>query len=253
MQALDKIQIKSNQAALWFLGQAGYIIRSSGKTVIIDPYLSDSVARKSPDFTRAYPPPMAPQELEADVILVTHDHLDHLDPDTLCAYEHKETTMFVAPRLAAKKLVSIGIPENNVQIIDSGEESVVDGLKIRGIYAIPNDPAVIDTAGYRVEFENGRNFYHTSDTGFSDVYLKSVPQSEILLVCINGRYGNLNIEQACRITVRVKPKIAIPNHYDVMKLNSEDPELFRKAMNKEHPDIGVEILKVMQPFIWGES
>ena len=46
---ITEYKIQKNQAALWFLGQAGYIIRSCGTTLAIDPYLSDSVAKAAPD------------------------------------------------------------------------------------------------------------------------------------------------------------------------------------------------------------
>src|SRR5262245_39201748 len=89
------------EAALWWLGQAGYILRASQMTVAIDPYLTDSAAAKAPEFTRLFPPPIAPEELRVDVVLITHAHLDHLDPETIGRYPAKAETWFVAPHLTA--------------------------------------------------------------------------------------------------------------------------------------------------------
>ena len=250
MKTIEQFSLKQQQAALWFLGQSGFFIKSCDRLVVIDPYLSDSVAKVSPELTRLYPAPIPPTDLKADLFVVTHDHRDHLDPETVGPYTHKETTMFIAPRLACKKLKSLGIPAGNIVRIDSGEEQTIEGVKIRGIYTIPNEASVIDTAGYRVEFENGRSVYHSADTGFSPLLLECAPTAEVAMVCINGQWGNLNIEEAALLTDKVKPKYVIPHHHDLMKLNSKDPEIFKYQMNYINPDIEVKILPVMKPFVW---
>jgi len=250
MRDVLKVRLGKAQACLWFLGQAGYVARSSGVTLVVDPYLSDSVGKASPDFSRAFPVPLAPEDLEVDVFVVTHDHLDHLDPETVGAYRHKKDTLFVAPRLAAKKLASLGVPKRNIRRIDSGENRRVRGVTISGVYAVPTSADAVDTTGYRLEFENGRSVYHSSDTAFSDVLICAAPRAEVLLVCINGKWGNLNVAEAAKLAAAAKPKVAIPNHYDLMARNSEDPEKFRAVMAKECPGVPVRILKVLEPFIW---
>lgn len=250
MKEITTYPISHEQAALWFLGQSGFLIKSCGLLVVIDPYLSDSVAKVSPKLTRSYPPPIDAAELKADLFIVTHDHLDHLDPETIGPYSHKKSTLFISPRLACKKLQSLGICRQNIVEIDSGQKEIVRGVEIEGIYAVPNEPAVIDTAGYRIEFENGRSVYHSGDTGFSPLLLECAPSAEVAIVCINGLWGNLNIEQAAEVVKKIKPKVAIPHHYDLMKLNSVDPEIFRYQMNYVNPQIQVQIPKILQPFIW---
>lgn len=250
MKEIESYPLNKEQAALWFLGQSGFLIKSCGTIVVIDPYLSDSVAKVSPRLTRSYPPPIDPTFLKADLFIVTHDHLDHLDPETIAAYKHKESTTFLGPRFACEKLKSLGISQNNIIRIDSGQRQTVRGVQIAGVYAVANEPAVIDTCGYRIEFENGRSVYHSADTGFSPLLLECAPAAEIALVCINGQWGNLNIEQAAELTNTVNPKVVIPHHYDLMKLNSANPESFKYQMNYINPKIHVEILKVLDPFVW---
>jgi len=242
--------LNKQQAALWFLGQSGFIIKSCDTVIAIDPYLSDSVAKTSPKLTRRYPPPIQPASLKVDLFIVTHDHLDHLDPETIAAYPHKESTLFIGPRLACKKLESLAIPRQQIVQIDSGQKQTVRGVEIQGIYAIANEPAVIDTCGYRIEFENGRSVYHSADTGFSPLLLECAPSAEVALVCINGQWGNLNIEQASALANQVNPIYAIPHHYDLMELNAANPESFRYQMNSVNPKIQVKILRVPDPFVW---
>ena len=251
MKRILDYEIEPEEAAVWWLGQAGYVVRSRGVTAAIDPYLSDSVARIAPEFGRLYPPPIDPAELMVDVVVITHDHLDHLDPETLGPYAHKDRTTFVAPRLAARTLSGLGIPQTNIRRIDIGErETVLDGVTVTGIYAVPTGPDALDTTGYLVELPNGRSVYHTSDTAYSELLLRSAPHAETLLVCINGKWGNLNVHQAVELACAVKPTHAVPNHYDLMALNSENPRTFEFFMRQAAPEIGVRILDVMQPFVW---
>lgn len=251
MDRILKHKLIENQAALWFLGQSGFVIKSAGITLAIDPYLSDSVTKVSPSLTRRYPAPIEPSALNVDIYIATHDHLDHLDPETVAPYKHKEATMFVGPRFVCNKFASLGVPKQNIVKIESGESKKVREVDITGIYALANEPAAIDTAGYKIVFANGRSVYHTADTGYSPLLLKCAPSAEVGLFVINGKWGNLNIEQAAELADMVNPRFAIPHHYDLMELNSENPDTFKYQMNYINPRIEVKIPMLMQPFVWG--
>ena len=250
MRTIAAYPLKKSQAALWFLGQAGYVMRSGGVTLVIDPYLSDSAAKVLPELSRAIPVPIAPDDLRADIFIVTHDHLDHLDPETVGAYRHKEATSFVAPRLACRKLRTLGVPERNIVRVDSGEEANLRGVSVLGVYAVPSAPDAIDTTGYRLKFANGRSVYHTADTGFAPLLLRGAPKAEVLLTCINGKWGNLGPEEAAELAVAVAPKVAIPNHYDVMAINAECPETFVFLLGQKAPRIEARVLRPLEPFVW---
>ena len=251
MNTIADLHLESAQAALWFLGQAGYLIRSAGVTVAIDPYLTDSAAAGAPEFTRLFPPPLAPEDLHADLYLVTHDHLDHLDPETIRRYRQRETTQFVAPRLAARKLRELGVPAENLHRLDAGEDWTSRGLTVSGIFALPTGADVLDTTGYLLRFANGRTVYHTSDTAFTPLLLQAAPRGvEVMLVPINGKWGNLNVEQAAELTAVVGPRYVLPNHYDLMALNAENPETFRWLCRQRKLAAQCVIPEVMKPFLW---
>jgi len=239
---------QTDKTALWFLGQAGYFMKSGDRTVIIDPYLSDSVAKVAPEFARAYPTPVQPDEIKADIFIVTHDHMDHLDPETIGPYAHKATTTFVAPRHAAKHLLKLGVPIQNITVIDQGDSKTVRGVVIEGVFALTTAVDTLDTTGYKLTFANGKTVCHTSDTAYCDLLLQAYPQTDVLLTCINGKYGNLSVDQAVKLTHAVKPKYVIPNHYDVMALNSENPESFRHFVKGAEAECV--ILDVLGKFEW---
>lgn len=251
MNSVLHLHLEDDEAAIWFIGQAGCIVRSSGITIAVDPYLSDSVAKIAPELSRLYPSPIAPEDLQVDIMVITHDHQDHLDPETIAPYRFKDNTLFVAPRLTIKSLVALGVPEQNIRRIDAGESDVpAEGVKVTGIYAVPTDADALDTTGYLFEFTNGRSFYHCSDTAYSELLLETAPRTEVLFVCINGKWRNLNIDQAVRLTSAVNPRYAIPCHYDVMALNSENPASFSFFLGQSCQNVEAKILEVMKPFIW---
>ncbi len=254
MKKILEQNIGTSEAALWWLGQAGYVVRAAGLTVVIDPYLSDSAAGESGEFSRRYPPPIQPEELSADIYIITHDHLDHLDPETLAGYKRKNDTWFVTPRFCAEKLASLGIPEKQIAIVNAGESWSHGSATITGCYAIPTGTDVLDTTGYLVQFANGRSFYHTSDTQFHSLVLDAAPRKpELMLVPINGKWKNPGPEQAVEFARAVQPRHVVPNHYDLMELNSENPEIFEWLCNHGGLTGRCLILERMQPFTWRQQ
>ena len=55
---------------------------------------------------------------------------------------------------------------------------------------------------------------------------------DILISCINGRYGNMNWQDAFMLAHRLEVKLAIPMHYDLFAINTEDPSLFVNAFDR---------------------
>lgn len=253
MQSIINQNLSPSQAAIWWLGQAGYVVKSAGVTVVIDPYLSDSAGAGAgaPEFSRQFPPPIKPEELVADIYIITHDHLDHLDPETLAGYQPKNDTWFVAPRFATKKLVTLGIPKDKIITLHAGDTWRLDSVQITGVFAIPTGADVLDTTGYLVEFDNGRSFYHTSDTEFHQLVLKSAPKKpELMVVPINGKWRNPGPEQAAAFALAVRPDFVMPNHYDMMALNAENPASFKWFCEQNGMGDRCIIPQRMQPFIW---
>jgi L-ascorbate 6-phosphate lactonase len=251
MESIVNQILLPSQAALWWLGQSGYVIRTSALTVVIDPYLSDSAAANAPEFTRLFPPPVLPELLQADIYIVTHDHLDHLDPDTLSKYQHKKDTWFVAPRLAARKLLTLNIPAERIVVVNAGDSWSEGRIQIDGIFALPTGADVLDTTGYLLKFANGRSIYHTSDTEFHPLVVAAAPKKpDVMVVPINGKWGNTGPEQAAEFALALQPAYVMPNHYDMMVLNAENPELFKWCCVKAGLGNQCIIPERMKPFIW---
>ena len=88
-QLLDDIQnrrVPDDALGLWWLGQASFVVKGAGTTIFIDPYLQ-------PNPQRLVPPALEPEQVtNADLVLCTHDHLDHVDRKGGAAHvQHRST------------------------------------------------------------------------------------------------------------------------------------------------------------------
>ncbi len=200
---------------LKWLGQAGYLLSDGETTICIDPYLSDVVNRVA-GRARSYPAPIAPADLRCDVMICTHDHLDHIDIDAIPEM-NKEHMTFYAPASSGDKLRSLGVVDPRP--FDEGDSFTRGRFHVRGVYA----DHTTDTVGVVITYED-TTLYFTSDTLFSEK-LKDV-ECDILFICINGKLGNMNVEEAIEVAEAIRPAVAVPNHYDMFASNAEDPHKF---------------------------
>ncbi len=200
---------------LKWLGQAGYLLSDGETTICIDPYLSDVVNRVA-GRARMYPAPIAPADLRCDVMICTHDHLDHVDIDAIPEMKKDDMT-FYAPASGGDKLRSLGV--SDPRPFDEGDSFTRGRFHVRAVFA----HHTTDTSGVVITHDD-TTLYFTSDTLF-DEKLKDV-KCDILFICINGKLGNMNVEEAIEVTRAINPALAVPNHYDMFASNSEDPHKF---------------------------
>jgi len=201
-----------------WLGQAGYLIVSQNASMIIDPYFTDSIAGDG--FVRLYPPDFAKGELKVDIALSTHNHGDHLDVETLRDYV--DFKRFYGPGSCVEALKKANFAENRLNIFDRGDCVVYGDFRFTGVFADHTS----DSIGYVVECE-GKRLYFSGDTVMNKrLYAISWHKPDIMFVCINGKFGNMNWSEAVSFTKVLGVKTAIPMHYDMFGINMENPKLF---------------------------
>lgn len=197
-----------------WLGQSGYILSDEKTAICIDPYLSDVVNRVA-NRPRMRPVPVEPENLRADAVICTHNHLDHTDIDAIPKMSRDIT--FYAPTDCEKTLRELGA-EKYIPF-DEGAEYKIGDFKIRAAFAEHTVPAV----GVIVEYD-GKTLYFSGDTYYNKK-LESI-KCDFMFICINGKLGNMNADEAVKLTNIIAPAVAVPNHYDMFESNSENPEVY---------------------------
>ena len=198
-----------------WIGQSGYILSDGKTTICIDPYLSDVVNRvaKRPRMVEA---PVKPEELCTDVLICTHNHLDHIDTDAIPLMK-KDNMMFYAPTDCEKVLMEMGVTKYTP--FDEGMSYKIGNFEIKAVYSDHTVPSV----GVIITHD-GTSMYFTGDTYYNEKLAKN--KCDILFVCINGKLGNMDVNEAIKLSEKIKPKIAVPNHYGMFESNTENPEKF---------------------------
>ena len=114
----------------WWLGQHSVVLRIGGTVVYIDPYLAPGPARRTP------PAFSGEQVTNAHLVLCSHDHSDHIDPVAIPAIAQASPgAVFIAPKPAAGRMLSLGVPASRLLGLDDGEQMDVAGVNLTGIKA----------------------------------------------------------------------------------------------------------------------
>ena len=200
-----------------FLGQSGYLLTSGDSSILLDPYLSDSVNRIA-GRPRVHPIPLDPTQIQCDAVICTHNHADHLDPDTVSILQDRQR--FITTAEGKSLLKSMG--KSQVTVLLPGQSTSAGAFQITAVYACHT----VEAFGVIIRAE-GLTLYFSGDTLF-DEQLSSIRSyhPDAAFLCINGRLGNMNPEEALTLARILNAKINIPNHYDMFLSNSEDPRKF---------------------------
>jgi L-ascorbate metabolism protein UlaG (beta-lactamase superfamily) len=230
---------------LWWLGQSGFLLCASGKSVLFDPYLSDSLTRKyaqtDKPHDRVTELVIAPNLLTGlDLITCSHNHTDHLDAETLLPlFAANPRAMLVVPRANISFVLErLGNVEARLVPVDAGETVRVAGVEVLGIPAAHNTVERDERGrcrflGYVARVES-LTIYHSGDTLLHDDLVPALkPQKiDVALLPINGNKperrvaGNLRGSEAAQLAFDIGARLAIPHHFDMFEFNSESPDEF---------------------------
>jgi L-ascorbate 6-phosphate lactonase len=212
--------------------------------IFIDPFLAEGSFRITP-------PPLMAEDVECDLYMCTHNHGDHADLKSISRIQKKEKITFVGPKNVVRNLLKLGIMQENMLEINVGDSTEHKGIKIKGTFCIPTDDTVLDTEGFLLQTEDGICIYHSGDTGFHNFlfYLSKYP-IDIMMVCINGGMGNMNIEEATQFTRLLRPRVVIPNHYGTFADNTADPMRFKARLAASGAEAPCEILKIAEKYVY---
>ncbi|MCD6385324.1 MBL fold metallo-hydrolase [Candidatus Sumerlaeota bacterium] len=252
-EALDSVSYTGEVALVW-LGQAGFAIKYKDYLIFIDPYLSDYLAKKYAEtktpHIRLMPSPLRAEEVEGlSLVLCTHTHSDHMDPETLPVLaERNPECKFIVPRASLSKALEIGLPEEKIYGMDAGEtfrygtEIMIEALASAHEELKTNKRGEHYFLGY-ILFLGNIKIYHSGDCvpykGLED-NLKG-KNITVALLPVNGRDerrrglgipGNFNVAEAINLCQRCHILLLIPHHFGMFSFNTVSIDAIRRETQR---------------------
>lgn len=185
---------------IYWYGQACFKLKGKTASVVIDPFSPEATGLK------------LPKDLEASVVLQSHEHQDHNN---------------------------VGAVTGNSMVFYGPGEYEVKGIAVTGIASF-HDSTEGSERGKNTIFNvsiDGLNVLHLGDLGQSKLteeQIANIGQVDILLVPVGGVF-TIDSQQALEIISQLEPKIVIPMHYFIegLKYELEPVEKFLKQMGSE--------------------
>ncbi|HVO77636.1 MAG TPA: MBL fold metallo-hydrolase [Methanomassiliicoccales archaeon] len=210
----------------WF-GHAWFMAESQGKRVLFDPLSKKDSGRIAsgivPDVSA-----------KPDLILISHSHSDHWNPDTIESYS-SPSTIIVAPHKPAQS-----IPGSKE--IAAGETLDADGVQVKAVPAHNLHKFFHRKGkgvGYLVKL-GGKVIYHAGDTD-AIPEMSSLGHVDVALLPIGGKF-TMDVDEAAQAARMVSPSVAVPMH------NLDTPGIELSKRLADTPSIRVIVPEIGKPF-----
>lgn len=204
------------------IGQAGLLLESKDLTIMIDPYFTDSVGAIDPKKHRRVAMDDTLWDVKPNVLIFTHDHLDHYDPETAERILKTHSGITVLCPNSVWQKVRLHGGDHNYVLFDRHTQWTEKGARFSAVKAAHSDSFAI---GVILELE-GKTLYVTGDTLYSTEVLadveacradmESAPTQRKALdwvfLPVNGVGNNMNACDAARFVNACGAKTAVPIH-----------------------------------------
>ena len=218
-----------------YLGQAGLLFETNGIIIMIDPYFSNSVAKINSKNQRKIAINENFLKIKPNVMIFTHNHLDHYDPDTVKHYINESSNITVlAPESVWQNVRKFG-GNNNYVLFNRHTSWSQYGIRFTAVKAEHSDISPIG-----VIIDDGTNkYYITGDTLYNEEIFEDIP-SDIyaLFLPINGVGNNMNMTDASRFAKRINAEYNIPIHIGMFdNITADEFECDNKVIAEAYKEI----------------
>jgi L-ascorbate 6-phosphate lactonase len=215
-----------NTMKVTWLTQAGLYFKNSHLNILVDPYLTDCMGERDSKKARRIPTDESFFNIKPDLILITHDHIDHCNEKTLRRFfesADKEITI-LASEGAYNHLLPMAEGHNLVLLAPHSVWSV-NGVTFYAVHAEHSDRSAV---GFIID-DGKKTYYVSGDTLYNydviDDVLDLVEDGvDYAFLPINGRGNNMNAKDAADFAYEIDAKCAIPIHYGLV--DDVDPATF---------------------------
>lgn len=250
LREIRETKVPEGSLAVWYIGQCGFVWKGA-VTVYIDPVLND-LADEAGHSRRYYTWPFEPEEVQADYVICTHGHADHMALDTLTGIaEGNAHTKFIVPGACRQELIHAGVDKERVLAANAKTKMELPGIAIYPIRAA-HPVHMVDENGFDTALSysitmNGVQLLHLGDTYLTDQLLadlKELPSPQIFFPPINGGdyfrtardcIGNLSALESAELAAILRADLTIPTHFDMIEGNTVDPCDFVRKLWERNP------------------
>ncbi len=229
------------QKSIRWLGHAGFIVSTpGGKTIIIDPWIADN--------------PLCPVKLEevttANIVLVTHDHFDHVG-NAVEIVTKTGATLIAQPETVNRFKKDFGLADDRIIFgmgMNIGGSATIEGITVTMTQAF-HSSATGTPSGYIIKLEDRTVIYHAGDTGVFDSMglLGELYEIDLALLPIGSAF-TMDHVQAVKALTLLKPKRVIPMHYKTFPILEQSADRFVELARKEAPEVEVIVLEPGQEY-----
>jgi N-acyl-phosphatidylethanolamine-hydrolysing phospholipase D len=257
----DLAALTENQIA--WLGHACFALKLGGKLVLTDPYLSPRAGPLGMGPKRFLRPALTAAELpRLDLIVISHNHYDHVDTAALKAYRWRSETPVICPLGLAPLLRKLGFAQ--VTELDWWQHHSFDELTVTALPAVHfSGRGLLDRDrtlwSSMALISPTRKVWFGGDTGYGEVFReigKRAGPFDLALVGI-GAYepriimqaSHATPEEAVMIARDIGAKAAVGMHWGSIMLTPEDPfeaphRFRRAALDQQYGEANAWIMQV---------
>ena len=251
--AIRILSAQPGKTHLFSVGQAGFVLKSrSGQTLAWDLYLSECGERLEghAGFKRLLPKLLYPEELVFDLVVASHFHFDHFDPDSIPALLSNGHTKLLAAADCAGLVKDLHLEQCSISYVRPGDVIQSGDFSIRFVNC--DHGTLAPEAVGAVITVDGKKVFFAGDTCLRldrAEEILSTGEVDIMIAPINGAYGNLNEEDCARLSKAIYPRLTIPCHYGMFASHGGDLGVFRRFMKEECPENAYLLMRMGEQFI----
>jgi L-ascorbate metabolism protein UlaG (beta-lactamase superfamily) len=204
-----------NGIKLYWTGHDGFRIEGARRTIYIDPYKLVNVPHNKKN--------------SADIVLISHNHFDHLSIEDLKQVVNKDTVI-VAANECIEQLQEIGVSE--IKGVKPSDKLTVKDIAIEVVPAYNVNKKFHPKADNKVGFLftiNDQRIYHAGDT--DNIPEMKTIKTDIALIPVSGTYVMTAGEAAEAVNNSIKPRqLVIPMHYGTIVGSYNDAKIFKELV-----------------------